>query len=1036
MSENILPYYAFLPYVRKGLANEITQDETMGDNTEVDFERTKIKVKLKADGTGGQVPVSDTIERTIKLIGPGDVIGLNADAIIKTDPVANTADFEPNYLASIQFYDEDFAWRYSPAKAKNQQLRPWVFLLVLKEDEFTSLPAKDGALPVIEIADGPTASFLPKADETFAWAHVQLTDSIGHGDPINYPNDNNLTPLNDLDQAIQNFNDSIKNNPNLGFCRIISPRKLDPKTKYHAFLVPTYETGRLTGLGAEASVLDAIPAQQSAWGSAYPDPNPNAIYDNQWPVYYNWSFNTGEQGDFESLVKEIVPRTLDNKVGRRPMDINDPGYGLSYEVDLSGETKTTLSLEGALKAPGTDGEAYPYPDAEDDDNYDPVTDTNFRTQLQDLINLSEDLQSNGGLTSNYYGQTGNEIEGDLVQDDPIVAPPLYGRWHALQATADANNSSASGNDTAWIHELNLDPRNRVAASIGGTIIKEQQDHLIDEAWDQLGDVLEANEKLNWAQVAKTASSAAFAKSVDPIPDNKYIVMTGKMKRRIMNVGDTQTHYQDIKESVLPIAVEDRATRRIMRPIGPVMRRVDPTQQINSVDNLVNQFSASTLSAAPQKVAPVEAVTTSVSTLDTGMTSALSVSTTGYNFSISGIGDTPAAASNNAQAVEFNTALSAFGTYFDSTNWTPEPTPPTYDVSVSGSDIKTKTNPVNTIPERVYSNMTANGTSLPNPGSIQPVMAYPKFKKPMYESVRDLSTDYLIPNLHLVPSNTVSLLETNQKFIESFMVGLNHEMSRELLWREYPTDQRGTYFRQFWNVRDNVNTAGLSDADFEAANVDIKEIHEWIDGANDAKLGENGINVTGDNLVLLIRGDLLKKYPNTVIYAIKADWQRYGPVAQYQLPRVPLAGTEKFPIFNAKVDPDITFLGFDITETEAKGDIPAELAPHDGIPANEADAGYFFVLKERPGQSRFGMDVESANPPSDLSNWDELEWGVMNTTNNINLIDFSLLVGDEHVSNFGTPVKWNLQMNSAEMAMILYQKPVMISIHAQEMLGTT
>ena len=26
-----------------------------------------------------------------------------------------------------------------------------------------------------------------------------------------------------------------------------------------------------------------------------------------------------------------------------------------------------------------------------------------------------------------------------------------------------------------------------------------------------------------------------------------------------------------------------------------------------------------------------------------------------------------------------------------------------------------------------------------------------------------------------------------------MVGLNHEFARELLWREYPTDQRGQLF---------------------------------------------------------------------------------------------------------------------------------------------------------------------------------------------------------------------------------------------------
>ena len=33
--------------------------------------------------------------------------------------------------------------------------------------------------------------------------------------------------------------------------------------------------------------------------------------------------------------------------------------------------------------------------------------------------------------------------------------------------------------------------------------------------------------------------------------------------------------------------------------------------------------------------------------------------------------------------------------------------------------------------------------------------------------------------------TVSLLLTNQRFVEAYMVGLNHEMARELLWNQLP-----------------------------------------------------------------------------------------------------------------------------------------------------------------------------------------------------------------------------------------------------------
>ena len=57
---------------------------------------------------------------------------------------------------------------------------------------------------------------------------------------------------------------------------------------------------------------------------------------------------------------------------------------------------------------------------------------------------------------------------------------------------------------------------------------------------------------------------------------------------------------------------------------------------------------------------------------------------------------------------------------------------------------------------------------------------------------------MIPGLGLIKRpDMATLLETNNRFIEAYLVGLNHEMARELLWREYPTDQRGTYFNSFW-----------------------------------------------------------------------------------------------------------------------------------------------------------------------------------------------------------------------------------------------
>ena len=109
------------------------------------------------------------------------------------------------------------------------------------------------------------------------------------------------------------------------------------------------------------------------------------------------------------------------------------------------------------------------------------------------------------------------------------------------------------------------------------------------------------------------------------------------------------------------------------------------------------------------------------------------------------------------------------------------------------------NPEKTISARVQASLVIAGGTEPRADPLEPILDAPDFPQPMYEALRDLSQDFLFPGLEQVPPNTVTLLETNPKFVESFLVGLNAEMSRELLWRNYPTDQRGTYFRQFWDT---------------------------------------------------------------------------------------------------------------------------------------------------------------------------------------------------------------------------------------------
>ncbi len=328
------------------------------------------------------------------------------------------------------------------------------------------------------------------------------------------------------------------------------------------------------------------------------------------------------------------------------------------------------------------------------------------------------------------------------------------------------------------------------------------------------------------------------------------------------------------------------------------------------------------------------------------------------------------------------------------------------------------------------------------------MAYPEFDIPMYKPLADISAELFLPNINYISQNSISLLETNQKFIESYMVGLNHEFARELLWREYPTDQRGSYFRQFWDVSSYLDPTGSDPEKLREKLRDIPQLHRWKKSSN---LGDHDYREEQGNkeqeAVFVIRGELLKKYPTAVIYAHKAEWQKKadGTIDNTKERRLvnltdeemknPPRNKVKTPLYEAKVDPDIYFFGFDITVEEAKG----------GTGESEKDKpGWFFVIKERPGEPRFGLDIGQGET---MNVWNNLSWAYPGVTDGdfikIDATTPTIDLNDPH----GNPelqekyeqydedmhLTWNSGMNAAEVAYILYQVPVLIAVHASEML---
>jgi hypothetical protein len=338
-----------------------------------------------------------------------------------------------------------------------------------------------------------------------------------------------------------------------------------------------------------------------------------------------------------------------------------------------------------------------------------------------------------------------------------------------------------------------------------------------------------------------------------------------------------------------------------------------------------------------------------------------------------------------------------------------------------------------------------------PEKFTEVMAYPVIDVPMYKPLTELSTEHFVPNVNVLEQNSITLLETNQRFIEAYMVGVNHELSRELLWREFPTDLRGTCCRQFWDVSSYLRDEGADAAAEREKLYDIPPLHRW---SLRGDLGDNDHRETGDEdkeeVVLAIRGDLLKKYPTAVIYAHKAKWATdeegnrvLGEPRDFD-DDGPESETIKTPLYEAKVEPDIYFFGFDLDVVEAKG----------GSGENDDDEpGWFFVVKERPGEPRFGLDVpgDAGDFAVDrLAGWDELAWShvvedvapgkiiKLGGTRTIRVnAPAAPPAGDdaeeEQQQLEDSHLRWHDGMNAAELAYILYQVPVLIGIHASEML---
>ncbi len=311
---------------------------------------------------------------------------------------------------------------------------------------------------------------------------------------------------------------------------------------------------------------------------------------------------------------------------------------------------------------------------------------------------------------------------------------------------------------------------------------------------------------------------------------------------------------------------------------------------------------------------------------------------------------------------------------------------------SALDLVAKLDPGRTVPARVMGRLKGGSGRFPgwlrpdwfDDGFIEPVMAHPRFRWPMYEPLHRYDPEWIVPGLGLIQRpDMATLLTTNNRFIESYLAGLNHEMAGELLWREFPTDQRGTYFSSFWTGAPEL----------------VADMHEapWRVGA----LGTHVDPALDGQLVFLVRGDLVRRYPGVVAHAALQQGAEPNGIPIFA------AAAPVRTLFHVFLPPNVLLVGFSMDR--ARIERPGET--------------WWFTLSENPTEPRFGLD-----PTRDAAagaSRDDLIWNDFGVDRPGQFLDAT-----QHGDVLFDGVRWGA--TSASVAYLLFQLPARAAFLAKTM----
>lgn len=1020
--------YRFLPWARRGLADRIATVDTGA------------ALPARATVSVGLTVSSIPEERyNLSVYGPGDVIGVDPRLIVRTDPRAYSTDVEPNYFTAIEFDPPDFPWLFTPGKAAaNNQLRPWCVLVVVDLSIVAAPRAQAGKpLPTITVP-GSATSELPDLAESWAWAHTQV-----------------VAPAGALDVPA-----ALASRPEANVSRIVSPRRLEPGKRYAACLVPAFDAGVARGLGD-------VPDPAAPLGPAWRTPSPSDVtlpvyFHWEFATGPQGDFESlarrltpfrapndigvsrmyiGNAGPELPAIAPSAPGAIVEMDGA----LRAPARSSGTLADIAAPVRDALRATLNASAVQSENGAMPTTPVLGPPVYgawharQQTVPDSLPAWLREL-NLDPRARAAAGLGAEIerrnqqqfmqwcWEQVGKILEANRLLNRARLSMEALSRVHTrhfaslpadrlFQMAAPLHSRTKQGALTvaATVERSSLP---NAAADPALRRLSSSQRPVLRAALERAAPV---GATVGQPRVRTVARLAAGELDVDPtrfVPHG----LLGVPELKTLSVPAAGDAPVDLSSIGLSAAVPASLVRQLRDDSNAAAAEPPPKVFVRGDLRTAGMLTDAHLAAAHEKIAtegkpgasifgtlgdvirkrptvdpsrpPIEPTRPPIEpTRPPGTIRPPTSGTVGTVISRALPIPDPvkdvAAITRLERAVGSLAPSGTIGTPPVVRTFVP------FAIAPARGALIARTNPRVNVTARLSTMIAAGGKNVlgeKTPGIIvaptaDRIMAAPSIDVPVYTYLASLDPERFLPGVGEIPEDSILLLETNSRFVESLMVGLNVEMNRELLWQSFPTDQRGTPFRRFWAWNDG--------------GADIPPIHQW---ARANALGANSRSGAGGQIALLVRGRLLRRYPNTAIYA----WRSKNG----SLVNPPAPGDLKQPVFSGVLGSDIAFVGFDLTDVQL----------------TEGD-GWFFVLQEQPTEPRFGFDeLARGAAVKPLANWSDATWEHTTTKPG-----HYLRIKDNPLVNF-TLGGVRFVDHAAHLASITIQRPMRVAVHAKSMLA--